>query len=353
MTFLDNLTRSFMWRPAGCAGSLADPGLAPALTAKWEVTAALTGQAQSRHPLTVVELAGGKVVGDLRLVATRQDVVIGGLQSIFGCAEPQSHYLLKRRRLRLPKYRQGTALLLGTNNGDNYYHWLLENLPRWKMWQAAQLPPVDFVLLPAQPTRFQEETLDRLQVPGVRLLRCAKHLVHQFERLVVPAMPFPMEEVAPWACAWVRSLFPGKSSGPEKLYLSRGAGRRRLVNEPELEQALVAQGFSVVHTGQMSVAEQAVLFGSARCVVAPHGAALTNLIFAPPGTALVELFHPQHKNLCYINLAAACGHRYASLDGRPVNRPGDDGLAYAIDIGAVIETLKRELGRDLCPNQET
>jgi len=341
MTFLDNLTRSLFWRPAGCVGSLADPVLADALTAQWEVTAALTGQAQNRHPLSVVELAGGKVVGDLRLVATRQDVVIGGLQSTFGSAEPHSHYALKRRRLRLPKYHRGTALLLGTANGDNYYHWLLDDLPRWKMWQAAQLPPVDFVLLPARPARFQEETLDRLQVPAAKRLRCGKNFVHQFERLIVPAMPFPVEEVAPWACAWVRSLFPERSAGPEKLYLSRGAGRRRLVNEPELEQALVARGFTVVHAGQLTVAEQAVRFGSARCVVAPHGAALTNLMFAPPGAALVELFHPQHKNRCYVNLAAACGHRYASLDGRPANRPGDDTLAYGIEVAAVLQTVSQ------------
>ena len=49
------------------------------VVAKRDVTAAVGGQCHERHPLAVVELADGKVVGDLRLAATRNDVVIGGL----------------------------------------------------------------------------------------------------------------------------------------------------------------------------------------------------------------------------------------------------------------------------------
>jgi hypothetical protein len=66
---------------------------------------------------------------------------------------------------------------------------------------------------------------------------------------------------------------------------------------------------------------------------------LTNMVFAPPGALLFELFHPQHKNNCYVNLAAACGHRYASLDGRATNRADDGRLEYEIDVRAVLRTL--------------
>jgi len=341
MRWLDHITRSLVWRPAGCLPSLA--GLEPAhgLRAKWDVTAQVMGSAVGDRSLTVVELAGGKMIGDLRLAATRDDVVLGGVQSIFDSAEPASHYALKRRRLRLPRYHRGTALLLSVTNGDNYYHWMLDTLPRWHLLQTAGLSVYDFVLLPAGPMPFQEETLDRLQIPAARRRRCSKNVVHQFERLVVPSMPFPVEEVAPWACAWVRSLFPEKGSGPEKLYLSRGAGRRRLANEAELEQALAARGFAIINVAGMRVAEQARLLGNARCVVAPHGAVLTNVLFAPRGARLLELFHPEHKNRCYVNLAAACGHHYASLDGQTTNQPGAENLEYRVDVTAVLERLSK------------
>jgi hypothetical protein len=334
MRWLDHMTRSLVWRPTGLLPSLAQLEPEHGRVAKWEVTPERGGPS-----LIVAELADAKVVGDLRLVATQEDVVIGGVQSIFDTADPTNHYALKRRRFRLPHYRRGTARLLGVSNGDNYYHWLLDTLPRWHLLQLAGITAYDFVLLPARPAPFQEETLDRLQIPASRRLRCSKNVVHQFERLVVPAMPFPVEEVAPWACDWVRSLFPEKATGPEKLYLSRRTGRRRLVNEAELEQALNAQGFAIVDICGMSVAEQARLLGNARCVVAPHGAVLTNLLFAPAGARVVELFHPEHKNRCYVNLAAACGHHYASLDGLATNRPGAELLEYQVKVDRVLELV--------------
>lgn len=340
MNILGKMIRPFFWRPIGCIPSLEALDASQGVLLKQDVTAAVSGQNREGHPLTVIELAGGKIIGDLRLVATANDVVVGGLQSLFGCPEPQNHYLLRRGRFRITRSRGGTALLLGTTNSDNYYHWLLDCLPRWKILEAANFRDYDFVLLSRRPCRFQDETLDRLNVPAAKRLRCSKNFVHRFERLVVPAMPFPVEEVSGWACAWVRSLFPQTASGPKKIYLSRrGAARRRFDNEAELQMALEARGFVSIQPETLTVAEQAKLLSSARCVVAPHGAALTNLVFAPPGALLLELFHPQHKNRCYVNLAAACGHRYAGLDGRATNRAGDRQLEYSIDVATVVRLI--------------
>src|ERR1700677_3497143 len=152
-------------------------------------------------------------------------------------------------------------------------------------------------------------------------------------------MPFPTEEPSPWACSWVLSLFPEKGSSLEKIYLRRGEGRRRLVNETELEAALQERGFVSIKPEKLSVREQAGLLSSARCVVAPHGAALTNLIFAPRGARLLELFHPQYKNRYYVSVAAACGHHYASVDGQAVECPGSRELEYSVDVAAVVRMI--------------
>ena len=307
---------------------------------KSDVTLAVTGTNSTTHPLIVAVLEGGKIIGDLRLAATRDDLVIGGIQTIFGSHDPVSHYALKRRRFRMPRHRRGTALLLGAANSDNYYHWMLDSLPRWRMLQAAGWQEYDFVLLHSEPRGFQDETLDWLGVPEEKRLRLSKNFVHQFERLVVQAMPFPLEEVAAWACKWLRSLVSQGTSGPEKIFLSRrGVGARQLLNEDELQSALEARGFVTVQPGKLPVLEQARVLNAARCVVAPHGAALSNMVFAPPGALLFELFHPRHKNRCYVNLAAACGHRYASLDGRATHDAKDRELTYAVDVPSVLRTL--------------
>ena len=338
MKILSQITENFFWKPAGCVSSLESLELSRDMASKRDVTVTVGGT-KEKYPLTVAEFPGGKIVGDLRMVATSNDIVVGEIQSLLGSPDLQNHYLLKRRRFRFQKYYRGTALLLGTANSDNYYHWLLDCVPRWKMLQAADWQNYDLVLLSARPSLFQDEVLDRLKVPEAKRFRCSKYFVHQFERLIVPAMPFPLDEAASWSCSYVRSLFPEKAPGPERIYLHRGAGRRRLINEAELETALKTTGFISAQPDKMSVAEQAKLLSAARCIVGPHGAALTNALFAPPGARLLELFHPQHKNRCYVNIAAACGHHYASLDGRSANQAGDRQLEYTIDVPAVLQMV--------------
>ena len=277
----------FFWQAKGVVAALEHLPLTAVVLDKRDVTLTVAGRISSSHPLIVAALAGGKIIGDLRLAATRDDVVIGGIQSVFGSDPLSGHYALARRRFRLPKYRRGTALLLGAANSDNYYHWLFDSLPRWKMLQAAGWSEYDFVLLQRNPCRFQEETLDWLEVPATRRLHCSKNFVHQFDRLVVPAMPFAPRTVPAWAVPWLRSLVPHTNSGPERVYLSRrGAGGRQLVNEVELLAALEPRGFVAIQPEHLSMAEQARCMGSAHCIVAPHGAALANSVFAPPGAAL-------------------------------------------------------------------
>jgi hypothetical protein len=342
MNVFSQMAQSFFWNPTGVVASLEQLDASHGVTARHDVTAAV-GEPNQNHRLTVVELSGGKIIGDLRVVATAGDVAVGNVQRLFGCARPEEHFDLRRRRFRLPKFRRGKALLLGAANSDNYYHWLLDSLPRWKTLQVAGELDYDFVLLHRRSAGFQDEALDRLKVPPAKRLRCSKNFVHQFERLVVPAMPFPVEEIPAWTCAWLRSLFPEKIFGPKKIYLSRrGAGGRQLVNEAELLAGLEARGFVALQPEQLSVAEQARRMSSARCVVAPHGAALTNLVFAPPGALLLELFHPEHKNRVFVNLAKVCGHRYASLDGYATNDIGERQLKYVVDVSTVLQLVAGE-----------
>lgn len=328
-----------VWKPAGFVPSLDALEAWHGVTGKWDVTMAVTGS-QEGHPLRIVELEGGKIIGDLRMVATAGNVAVGGLQSLFSCPDPDNHYLLKRRRIRLSKYRRGTALLLGAANSDNYYHWMVDSVPRWKLLQAANEWNYDYVLLHGARKPFQDEVLDRLNVPQAKRLRCSKNFVHQFERLVVPSIPFPPEQIAPWACSYLRSLFPERVSGPNKVYLRRGAGRRRLANEAELEAALAKIGFVAIDPQRLTVFEQVKQLSAAQFVVAPHGAALTNMIFAPPGGLMLELFHPRHKNNCFVNIAAACGLHYKGLDGKPLGRSERRTLEYSIDILGVLEKLR-------------
>jgi len=210
--------------------------------------------------------------------------------------------------------------LLGTKEAGNYYHWMLDCLPRWKLMAEAGFKDYDHVLLNTDTLRkpFCRDILDRLGVPVGERLHCSTLFLHEFDELVVPSMPFPKWEVAAWACEWVSSLFNERNAhSPERIYISRrSTKKRRLVNEAELEAQLSARGFKIIQPEQLSVAEQSSMFRRARCVVAPHGAGLTNLIFCPEGTHLIEIKAPQYyKPPCFQNLAAARGFAYSRITG--------------------------------------
>ena len=354
MTTFRRLFQDLLWKPSGCVRSMDLLDESHGMVARHDVTAIIGGQSLSPHSLTVVELAHGKVIGSVRLAATRNDVVIGGVQNIFGCDDLENHSAIRQRRLRISKYWRGRALLLGAPSSDmNYYHWAMDSLPRLRISQAANYRDYDYILMQGRSLRFQDEFLDQLGVPPAKRFRCSKNVVHQFERLVVPCMPISEWKVPPWVCAWLHSLFPASTSGPEKIFISRrNAKRRRLLNEAELELELRARGFISVQAEQLSVAEQAKVFSSAKCVVGAHGAGLTNLVFAPPGGLLVELCHPEivARLPAIQHLAASAGLRHTIVTGyctqKKVLRTEDD-ADYMIDISAVARAVEENGGAGL------
>lgn len=117
---------------------------------------------------------------------------------------------------------------------------------------------------------------------------------------------------------WVRDQILAKvdlaDGGQRRLYVSRrGDDKRRMVNEAELETALVARGFTVVHPQALSVAQQVALFRDADVVVAPTGAALANALFCKPGTKVFEILPSNFvgiwtRGLCH--LAGVDWHGY-------------------------------------------
>ena len=66
-----------------------------------------------------------------------------------------------------------------------------------------------------------------------------------------------------------------------------------MLNEAALCEALHARGFEIVVASRLSYAEQVRAFASANLLVSPHGAGLTNLLYTPLATRVVEL-RPMH-----------------------------------------------------------
>ena len=70
----------------------------------------------------------------------------------------------------------------------------------------------------------------------------------------------------------------------------------------------------------MTVASQARLFANATAIIGVHGAALTNLLFAQPGTKVIELFPPSAQEPGMFTAATHSDLDYYYLLGEPGNQ---------------------------------
>jgi len=117
------------------------------------------------------------------------------------------------------------------------------------------------------------------------------------------------------------------------------------LNEDELFEAVAPFGFERVVPGELSVTDQIAAFSSARVIVAAHGAGLTNMIFTPPGAAIVEITSTaiEHMDL-FRMLSSATGHTVETVRSDDYVVPaGEVGVNsdYRVDVGEVLRALHK------------
>ena len=119
-----------------------------------------------------------------------------------------------------------------------------------------------------------------------------------------------------------KHLLPPPSSLSEatlptrRLHVLRSkGGSRRLVNEAEILEISARYGFETIVPETHSVREQARIFGEAESIVGVKGAALTNIIFAPPSCRVMVLSPGDFIDPFYWNIAGTHHAHYAELFG--------------------------------------
>ncbi len=252
----------------------------------------------------VLEIDDGRLVGDYAAAITpggRLDLQTSPYFRIRGW---QEHPIYLRPRLPEATPLDGTTLSLASQaSGRNYYHSLMDALPRWGVLQEA-LPGTrpDHVVV-SHRTPWDRQLLAMTGLDRHHLVEPVKHLSVRAERLLVPCLNNHHTLAPRWVTQWLRDHLPAQRTNgrPRRLYVSRGDAphTRRFVHETELMALLAPLGFERFDPGAVSVQEQIDHFAAAEVVVAPHGAGLVNLNFAPPGVRVLELFAPRYLNPGY------------------------------------------------------
>ena len=222
-----------------------------------------------------------------------------------------------------PKRLRGTTMILAASAGAScYYHWMLEILPRLALLERRGTPlaSIDRFLVRRIVGDWQLDTLARLGIRRSRVFETERRPNLACERVLHVELACGINLKMPrFVPLWARHAFAAEAiDGPRtRLYVGRPPGVRRGVsNEAAMRPLLEAAGFEIVVMEGRTVAEQAALLARADVVIAPHGGALTNMIFCRPGTKVVELLS-RHVYPYYYGLAAMCGHRYHAILENP------------------------------------
>ena len=195
----------------------------------------------------------------------------------------------------------------------NFFHWMIECLPRLAaLEEYVQL--FDGIIIPPNPQPFHYESLAALGVGADRLIEASPKLhlkMEHFLRRIIPARDNP----APWLHLWYKEKFirplnlqvePGR-----KIYISRSdASHRKVSNSEEVHAMVSALGFEVIALSRLSFIDQAKLFYTSDVIVGEHGAGLANLVYCRKATKVIEIFSVFWIAPCCYAIARSAGLEY-------------------------------------------
>jgi hypothetical protein len=214
-----------------------------------------------------------------------------------------------------PEFVHGTIAVLAQGGCGNYYHWMLELLPRFAILEESKIH-YDYIYTQVR-FDFMKESLTLLGVDLNGVIPANKDRYIQADRLVVPSVASPFGYATPFAIDFLRTKFIplaqktiDSSNFSKRVFISRNKNSiRRIKNEEEVFKLFEPYGFVKYELENLSILEQVALFYHAEIIVGEHGAGLANIVFCQPETQVVEIFQARYDAM-YWYLSQQVGLRY-------------------------------------------
>lgn len=217
------------------------------------------------------------------------------------------------------------ACILTNPWSNNFWHWTVDTLTKLEgvEYYQKQTGIKPKLIVDCNLRAWQRDSLKLLGY-GENDLILWQDFRRTVNKLIVPSFRRSYNEihgeVSVVACQWLKQkmlsniaqLESDRANFSPQVFISRRkALGRRISNENEVVEALKPNGFITYVLEEMSYIEQVKLFARAKTIVAPHGAGLTNLIFAD-NPIILELFGA-YVGREFANLARGMGFKYGCL----------------------------------------
>lgn len=210
---------------------------------------------------------------------------------------------------------------------NGYFHWFSDALHRY--FQITETinkkPPL---VLPERLKKYPYilDSLQLLEIPAIWIGTFELVVVKQL--YLIDYLPCPgtftlsamntLRDKVVTACRT-------KPQQEKRIYISRAKAKiRKVLNEEQILPLLHSFGFQVCFLEDLDWTDQVVLLSNASILIGLHGAGLTNMLWMPKQSKVIEIrMESSYEQWCYYELAATCNHDYSYL----LCKPGEEHAA--------------------------
>jgi len=256
-----------------------------------------------RYENAFLQDGGTVVVGD-QLISYEAsadpglDFVAGQWETVFGSRHHPDIALLRRREFADEIVREG--ILLSGRNDSNWFHWLVEYLPRLSQVGENMAPDVPVIVS----SRTPETGIAALRALTTRdVIVLDASLAHRFDvlHILAPVVQILDTTRIPWGQGLTMNPGPvhdmrgalGLAAQvvppTRRVFLQRQSAHRGLRNEVELMDIARRHGLEVLDPSTMTWAEQLTMFSTTSLLVGASGAVMANYILMAPGSSILAL----------------------------------------------------------------
>ena len=225
---------------------------------------------------------------------------------------------------------EGTLAIM--HQSTNYFHYLVESVSSMLQVIRSGLE-VDYYVLDTS-TPFAREMVEILQIPREKILSPKPHRLLHADCVVLPtltadvetieyrdrllfahALSLPLNILEFYARLSTRAHAP-TSRPMRKVFLTRPKDSNRNIENLQEVQAVFGEfGYEMVLPDSLSLGEQIALMRECKVIASMHGAGLANVLFAPSGAVVFEIFSEYYHNVQPQMCALLRGHKYRYMVG--------------------------------------
>lgn len=197
----------------------------------------------------------------------------------------------------------------------NYFHWVTEVLP--KIFILIEKEPEATLLIPDWLFKYSfiEETVKR--IPELRYRIISNRNPYFILKGIAVDLKIISGNYNPAALQHVRQFFEksiqvSKKKTEQRIFIYRSIAQGRgVINFEEVEPVLNKYNIRVVDFAELNWLEQFELMQNSSLLIGVHGAGLTNMMFMPTASKVIELRKKgDATNNCYFSMASALHHGY-------------------------------------------